>query len=213
MLNIISISLGTPSLDRWKRWQVLQESSYICDHLVRILRSDKNFKEFGRINICWCETRLPGTIVEFGKVIEINLPFSLEYFQMNDLEKRQYLFRYIYDGLKGLCKSRGFSCDTLDAAFLGISPDDEYIVWETRLRCSQYGKKARLIARHYMERIEFYVCINGKGKNTETIISTSKPHLMSYYPYLGKLFFSDEHTICLIGRSGEDLGTINVDSP
>lgn len=198
-LSIISLIYNN-NFEKSYTQQLIRESSFITEHLVRGLY---NYDVFNcrRINfICNAPTQRPD-VRKFGKISEMDVSFNPEYFFMSSEKKRIYLYDLLYFSLLDLCRLEQWDFSPIQSLFQELKNNNYSSKFYSKLYCKHNGIVVKLLGIQQMDKVMFYLEFN--HKNSKPIVEyffSSKPNVFDYDRFLGGLEWKDTNEIVLTGK-------------
>lgn len=194
---ILGFSSEIPDYKKKNR-QLMEESSFLTEHLVRQLVGCKVFP-CRRINFICKASPTSESLSICGRIVELDVPFCEKYFEMDEKERTNYLYNLLYISIERFCSITQINFDMFNSIFDSIKSNDYTCFFDTGIKCKGTNNAlVKISAKQTLNNAEFYADYydNGKLVNRKPLFK-SKPCIFDYDRFLGKLEWHDDDTIRL----------------
>lgn len=203
LIKLLIISLiYQNNFDKHYTQQLIRESSFITEHLVRGSQNQSSFP-CSRINFICCSTNLREGTRNYGGISEIDVLFDPTYFSLSAEQKERYLFDFLYSSMFRFCKFSKLNFSHFQDLFQEIKNNNYSSHFYTKLESQYNGIHARLFGVQQMDKLLFYLEFSGRNRKPTTMfLFDSKPNAFDYDRCLGRLEWQESQKIDLIGKDG-----------
>lgn len=179
--------------------QLSREASFITTLFLHNLEM-KN-KPSCQINLCCRIDQVRAGARWFQSIVEVDVPFNMEYFKLDEEFRKQFILDLLALGLKKLCDETGWDYKSMEKTIQYIKDVDfkcEFYLKDTVIR---NDITARLFCKLTFDSMTVFAAFFRKKKliKMEQLFS-SKPHIFDYNRYLGELKWINDVTVCLFSR-------------
>ena len=188
--------------------QVLDDSSCIGDYLVRNIRQ-KDYFDCKRINFMCQPEKVSDKIMECFNVLNMDVPFDKNYFNWTDEKKQEYLYELAYNSFHTLCQRKNWDFEVIKSKLEELKALNFCYSFDTGLRCTQDKITVKLIGVHTMKKISFYVTSKKFG-DKKILMHESRPHVLAYSWWIGKLKWLDDNTVALFNMDNKLVNSIDL---
>lgn len=190
--------------------QLIRESSFVTEHIVRRLQSH-SFFDCGRINFICCNDHSRYGVREAYGICEMDIIFAPMYFSLPIEEKKQYLFDLLYSSIKVLCELKKWDFTFFQNAFDELKSNNYTSCFYTNLLSKRNGNCARVLGMQKLDSLSFYLEYSSvKQSKVLFHLFDSKQSCFDYDRFLGKLYWKGENEIVLLDKDNVEIDVIDI---
>ena len=190
--------------------QLIRESSFITEHIVRRLQA-YSFFNCGRINFICCNNQSRYGVREAYGICEMDISFDPMYFSLSVEEKTHYLFNLLYSSIKELCDFKQWNFSFFQNAFKELESNNYTSCFYTKLSVKHNGNSARVLGMQKLESLSFYLEYSSAKKRKVLFhLFDSKQSCFDYDRFLGKLYWKGENEIVLLGKDNAEIVATDI---
>ena len=190
--------------------QLIRESSFVTEHIVRRLQAH-SFFNCGRINFICCTDQTRYGVREAYGICEMDISFDPMYFSFSIEEKTHYLFDLLYSSIKDLCDLKQWDFTLFQNAFKELKSNNYTSCFYTKLSVKRKGNCARVLGMQKLDSLSFYLEYSSTKNRKELFhLFDSKQSCFDYDRFLGKLFWKGENEIVLLDKDNVEIDVIDI---
>lgn len=165
-----------------------------------------------QINLCCRIEQVRTGVRWFQSIVEVDVPFNMEYFQLEEESRKKYILNLLTFGLKKLCGVTGWDYVGMEKAIQYVEDVDFKCEYYLKDKVTRNDVTARLLCKHTIDSMTVFAAF---FRNKELIkieqLFSSKPHIFDYNRFLGEFKWIDDVSVCLYSRDKTENFIAKVD--
>ena len=154
-------------------------------------------------------------LLEFSEVSSVKMKFDYDNFMLLDnLQKKKTILELLMKGVQTFAKKEALDYEQFVVVYNQIVELD-YInrwIWKKSIKSPSKKHSAELVVKHDVEMVIFMIVIKdsmGNEVKTEDLL-TELPDEYAYANHLGNLTWSDDKSVTLINKKGDQSWTVSI---